>query len=109
MHGACCFLCEFCPEPPKHIGQPPDVEFVIDEDDIEEIDIPEEQYVWETGVTEGTPLRRCCTCKHEGSYWRHGLCKNQECAWGLAVVEHFSLFSKLAPDFAPSNFDPSKL
>jgi len=42
----------FCPEPPKHVGQPP--VFNLDDDTDDEIEVPEEEYVWEKGVTQAT-------------------------------------------------------
>jgi len=108
MHGACCFLCEFCPDPGKHIGQPWRPELEEEEPDFEEFEIDAREYVWDVG-TGG--LRRCHSCKQNASYWKHGLCKNEACAWGLAVVEH--VLCVLFPgtfdhqNFHPSNFDPS--
>ena len=46
---------EFCPEPPKHVGQP--VQFQDDESDEEACEVPEEQYLWHVGVTNQTNLR----------------------------------------------------
>ena len=36
-------FCEICPEPGKHVGQPP---FFVEESD-DEFEIPEEEYVWD--------------------------------------------------------------
>jgi len=45
----------FCPEPGKHIGQPP--VFNLDDSDDELLEVPEEEYVWEKGVTQATSLQ----------------------------------------------------
>ena len=44
----------FCPEPGKHIGQPPVFNLDDDSDDELLVEVPEEEYVWEKGVSQAT-------------------------------------------------------
>ena len=58
---SCTLLCtflfaEFCPEPAKHIGQPP-VFNISDEEDDEETEVMEEDYIWGAGVSNKTTFR----------------------------------------------------
>ena len=102
---ACIFSwCEFCPEPGKHIGQPPDfgerAEDMIavsseEEEGAEELEIDESQYVWD--AVPDKRMRKCMSCKNDNTYWQHGLCTNRDCVTTLVAIERVLSFRSWAP------------
>ena len=54
IHGLF-ILAEFCPEPGKHIGQPPDFSQIEDSDE-EDGEIPDAEWNWDVGVGQATEM-----------------------------------------------------
>ena len=82
-------MTEFCPEPPKHIGQPP--VFDLDDDDTDEdmadYDPAMKDYTWPEGLEEGHPQLRMGVLKN---LFNGTVCLTCTSSWGGSLSNIFA-------------------